>query len=212
MKIRAILPIAVAMSLTLVSLAPSAAKLEYGGDYTFAPNHADTLSLDKHAHAMSHATPAGTAAAAPQIADESTMLIAGVRTRQMLTAEARGQDNHSALLIADNSNNRAADSAFVLTAEIDNIDFIDSDDFTGFHVLGTIDADQFKRAWLMIGAGREPTTWTYVGQKQKYPIRNGVLSKIKLSEFEGSDIWQVVVKVEHRNGVVRSDTYLMKIQ
>ena len=67
---------------------------------------------------------------------------------------------------------------------------------------GNADADKFKRAWLQIGQGAEPTAWKYVGLKMKRPVKNALLSKIPLSEFEGGGVWTIRLNVEHVDGTV----------
>jgi len=78
-------------------------------------------------------------------------------------------------------------------------------------VNGTIDASHFKRAWLQIGPGENPGEWRYVGPKRKFPIKNGVLATIPISNFSGSDLWQVVVNVEHQNGIVKRAAFPVTI-
>ena len=83
-----------------------------------------------------------------------------------------------------------------LGAEITGVDPVQSDAGTVLHVLGTIDADGFKRAWMQIGAGENPGNWKFVGQKRKYAIQDGVLGVVPLAEFSGADVWQVVINVD----------------
>ena len=106
----------------------------------------------------------------------------------------------------------SANAADFVTAEITGLEPVQTEAGTVLNVKGTIDAGQFKRAWLQIGAGEKPDTWKYVGQKRKYAIHDGVLSVIPLGEFTDSGIWQVVVHVEHRNGTRKSATYPIRIK
>ncbi len=106
----------------------------------------------------------------------------------------------------------SANSADYVTAEITGLEPVQTEAGTVLNVRGTIDASEFKRAWLQIGEGEKPDKWKYVGQKRKYAIHDGVLSVIPLGEFTDSGVWQVVVHVEHRNGTRKSATYPIRIK
>ena len=104
-----------------------------------------------------------------------------------------------------------AQSGPFLTAEITGVEPVETDEGLVLHIKGTVDSDAFKRAWLKIGAGREPDNWQFVGQKRKYPIREGVLGVVPLTAFSGSDIWQVVVSVEHKDGSRKEARYPVRL-
>ena len=65
---------------------------------------------------------------------------------------------------------------------------------------------------MQIGAGENPAVWKSVGQKRKLAIENGTISTIDLSEFAGSELWQVLVNVEHRNGVIKKVVRPLRIK
>ncbi len=98
-----------------------------------------------------------------------------------------------------------------ITAEITGVELVSADDRDYLHILGTIGAPWFKRAWMQIGQGSTPSTWRFVGQKRKYPIEDGVLGKIPLSEFSGGDLWQVVINVEDTNGLTKQARFPVRI-
>ena len=100
---------------------------------------------------------------------------------------------------------------FYMTADITGVELIDIDGRENIRVVGTIDAAAFKRAWMQIGPGENPGGWKYVGQKRKYPIHDGTLGTIPLTEFFGSELWQVVINVEHVNGIVKRDAFPVNI-
>ena len=104
-----------------------------------------------------------------------------------------------------------AQSGYFLVAEITGVEPVETDAGVVLHIKGTIDSDAFKRAWLKIGAGTEPETWRYVGQKRKYPIKDGVLGEVPLTEFSGSDVWQVVISVEHKDGSRKTARYPVRL-
>ena len=98
-----------------------------------------------------------------------------------------------------------------ITARITGVELVSADDRDYLHILGTIDAPGFKRAWMQIGQGSTPTTWRFVGQKRKYPIEDGVLGKIPLSEFSGGDLWLVVINVEDTSGLTKQARFPVRI-
>lgn len=104
-----------------------------------------------------------------------------------------------------------AETDYHIDVTIDRVTFVDDDSGGRLDVLGTIDADRFKRAWVQIGAGETPKRWTYAGQKRKRPIHDDVLAKIPLSSLSSNDLWQVVVYVEHSNGEVRSASKAVRL-
>jgi hypothetical protein len=97
----------------------------------------------------------------------------------------------------------SVDPDFSVSAEIVSVSLEPADAPTFVRVTGTVDATQFKRAWMQIGPGENPGGWRYVGQKRKLPIVNGTLGIIPIRNFNSSGLWQVVVNVEHRNGVIK---------
>ena len=157
----------------------------------------------------------GTSFSAPIVAGTASLLLQKdptltadqLRERLLMTAEDvddPGVDRYSGYGMLDARAALSVDAEFSIDIEIGEIEFIDNESGGELQILGTADADQFKRAWLQIGAGENPSRWIYAGQKRKLPIRDGVLARIPLSQLSDGDVWQVVVHVEHRNGVVRS--------
>ena len=127
-------------------------------------------------------------------------------------ASTSGRGHSSGSKLAFTQAALSADAADFVVAEITGLEPVQTEAGTVLNVRGTIDASQFKRAWLQIGAGEHPDTWKYVGQKRKYAIHDGVLSVIPLGEFTDSGLWQVVVHVENRNGTTKSATYPIRIK
>ncbi len=104
------------------------------------------------------------------------------------------------------------DPDFSVTAEITSVEKYPAEGPQFARVKGTIDASTFKRAWVQIGPGENPGGWRYVGQKHKFPVKNGTLATIPLARFDGYDEWTIVVNVEHKNGVVKRASYPFKLR
>ncbi len=102
----------------------------------------------------------------------------------------------------------SVDPEFFVTAAIDRVRFVTLESGASrVRIIGTVDAEVFKRGWLQIGTGENPREWKSVGRKLKFPIRNGLIGSIARREFSGSELWQVVVNVEHKNGTVKRAVY-----
>ena len=160
-----------------------------------------------HASGTSFSAPIVTATASLMLMQEPGLTHNALRQRLLDTAEDvdyPGIDKYSGYGMLDARAALSVDADFSIDVKIDEISFIENESGGELQVLGTADADSFKRAWLQVGAGDEPARWVFAGQKRKLPIRGGVLGTIPLSQLGDADVWQVVVHVEHRNGVVRS--------
>ncbi len=167
-----------------------------------------------HVSGTSFATPMVAATASLVMAKDPSLTASDVERRLLATAEdieLPGVDKYSGHGMIDARAALGVDPDFFVTAEISGVDFVQSESSSALHVNGTIDANGFKRAWMQIGPGENPGAWKYVGQKRKYPIRNGTLGVIPISAFKGADVWQVVINVEHSNGVRKSARYPVKI-
>ena len=126
--------------------------------------------------------------------------------------EFPGKDKYAGHGMVDAKAALSVDPDFFIKAEISGLEFLQTEEADQIRVVGSIDAQAFKRAWLEIGAGENPRRFKAVGQKRKRAIENGTLSTIDLDEFNGSDLWQVVVNVEHRNGVIKRVVRPLRIQ
>lgn len=101
---------------------------------------------------------------------------------------------------------------FFVTARIRDVAVASRDGGQVVRVLGTADADGFRRAWLELGAGREPTAWKRVGAELEAPVRDGVLGEIPAREFAGSPVWQLRLVTEHRDGSRREARFLLDLE
>ena len=126
--------------------------------------------------------------------------------------ERPGRDPHTGYGMVDARAALSVESDFSVTAEITALELFPADGPQYVSVRGTIDASDFKRAWMQIGPGENPGGWRFVGQKRKFPIVNGEIGTIPLRSFSSSGLWQVVVNVEHKNGVVKRAAFPLEVK
>jgi len=175
-------------------------------EYAIGDNYVGEDRRYIRASGTSFSTPIVTAVASLVMASRPELSAAEVRQVLLNTADdvdLPGKDRYAGFGLVNARTALGAEPDFFVRAELSGAEFVETEGRSVLEIHGTIDATRFKRAWMQIGPGEEPATWKYVGQKRKYPIRDGLVGWIPLSEFAGADLWQVVVNVEDENGVVR---------
>lgn len=188
-----------------------------GGDEAYAVGD-NVVGDDRRyirASGTSFSTPIVSATASLLMAKRPELSADEVRDLLLATADdvdRPGRDPYAGHGMVNARTALAADPGFAVTAELSSAEPVTIDGVLEVHVRGTIDAPQFKRAWVQIGEGEDPRRWKAVGQKRKYAIHDGVIARISLAEFQGGDLWQVVVSVEDKNGVVKRDRLPLRIR
>ena len=164
----------------------------------------------------------GTSFSTPIVAGVASLVLAknpqltGAEVEQILLRTASdvdfpGKDRYTGHGMVDARAALGVDPGFHVTAEISNVALVPADAPQFASVRGTIDASRFKRAWVQIGPGENPGGWRFVGQKRKFPIRNGEIATIPINQFVGADLWQVVVNVEDANGVLKRAVFPIEV-
>lgn len=167
------------------------------------------------ASGTSFSTPIVTGVASLLLARDPQMPTSDVERLLKLTAadvDAAGNDPYTGFGMVDARAALGVDADFFIRADITGLQAMPAEAPQLIQVVGTVDASEFKRAWLQIGPGENPSAWRYVGAKLKFPIIDGALASIPLSQFAGNDLWQVMVNVEHKNGVTRRDLFPIRIK
>lgn len=190
-------------------------------DVNFRPQIDDSYELGANnvGDDMRYTHVSGTSFSAPIVTGTAALLLgknpslAAEQVKYLLLAtaddiEQPGRDKYAGYGLLNARSVLTTTTDFFLTAEITGTEVTEK----MLNVKGTINADHFKRAWMQIGAGETPGQWRYVGAKRKYPIQNGVLGSIPLQEFEGSELWQIVVSVEHKNGLIKRVRYPIRMK
>ncbi|RZV36083.1 MAG: hypothetical protein EX272_09400, partial [Chromatiales bacterium] len=175
-------------------------------EYTVGENYVGEDKRYLRASGTSFSAPIVTGVASLMLSKNPDLTADQVEQILLQTAkdvEKPGRDPYTGHGMVDARAALNADADFSVTAEITGLELFPSDAPQYVRVRGTIDASDFKRAWMQIGPGENPGGWRFVGQKRKYPIVNGEIGTIPLRSFNSSGLWQVVVNVEHKNGVVK---------
>jgi subtilisin family serine protease len=164
----------------------------------------------------------GTSFSAPIVSGIASLLLSrntnmqGIDAGRILEQTAEdvdfpGKDKYTGHGMVDARAALGVDPGFHVTAEISNVVLVPADAPQFASVRGTIDASRFKRAWVQVGPGENPGGWRYVGQKRKFPIKNGEIATIPINQFVGADLWQVVVNVEDANGVLKRAVFPIEV-
>ncbi len=185
-----------------------------GGDYVVGTNYVGEDKRYLHVSGTSFSAPIVAATASLLLAKNPELTAAQVEHILVQTAkdvDFPGKDQYAGHGMLDAQMALSVEPDFFVQAEITAVQFVTSESGTVANVIGTIDASSFKRAWMQMGAGENPGAWKFVGQKRKYPIHEGRLGTISVSEFRGNELWQVVINVEDRNGVVKRTAFPVSV-
>jgi hypothetical protein len=190
--------------------------VDHGEDeYVLGTNYVGDDKRYLHVSGTSFSTPIVAGIASLLLSKNPELTAAEIERILLQTAtdvDLPGNDKYTGHGMVNAQAALSVDADFSITAEITSLEPVPQEAPQFIRVKGTIDASAFKRAWMQIGPGENPGGWRYVGQKRKYPIVDGTLGTIPINQFTGSELWQVVINVEHRNGVVKSAAFPIKIK
>ncbi len=168
-------------------------------------NGANYVGKDKRYYRAS-----GTSFAAPIVTGVASLVLSkhpelsGAEVAQILKQTADdvdipGIDQYSGYGIVNAGKALEAKAGFFVTAHIAGVQVAKGKKGPVVQVLGTANADQFKKATISIGAGENPANWKTI-DKVKKPVKDGLLGVIKANELRKSKIWIIRLTVEHKNG------------
>ena len=164
----------------------------------------------------------GTSFAAPLVSGAASLLwsnnptLANADVQRMLLHSARdletpGPDILTGYGLLDVSAALQAEPEFFIDARIANVQVVQRDGKPSLQLLGTADADKFKRASVKYGAGEAPASWREAG-KIKGAVRDGVLAEIGADKLSADARWTVQLEVEHKNGDTRLAQFDLKVR
>ncbi len=167
---------------------------------------------------------AGSSFSAPFVAGVASLLLSvnpqlkAEELKRMLLYSARdidvpGKDQYTGYGLLDAQAALQADPAFYIDAEIDSVQAVRTPKGIHLQVQGKAVANEFRKAWIELGAGESPTQWKAVsGAVLKQPVENGVLMNIPLDAVRGASQWTIRLITEHRNGRHQENRYNLKLQ
>ena len=168
-------------------------------------NGANYVGKDKRYYRAS-----GTSFAAPIVAGVASLMmskdptLSGEEVAQIIRQTADdvdvpGVDQYSGHGIVNANKALEADAGFFINANISGVQVAQGSSGPIVQVMGTAEADQFKKASIAIGAGDEPDSWKQVA-KVKQVVKDGMLGEIDANELRSSKVWIIRLTVEHKNG------------
>ena len=168
-------------------------------------NGANYVGKDKRYYRAS-----GTSFAAPIVAGVASLVmskhpgLSGEEVAQILKQTADdvdtpGVDQYSGHGIVNANKALEAEAGLFITANISGVQVAQGKKGPIVQVVGTAEADQFKKATIAIGAGEDPAKWKNVA-KVKSAVKAGMLGEIDANELRSSTVWIIRLTVEHKNG------------
>ena len=103
-----------------------------------------------------------------------------------------------------------ADPQYFIKSRIEGVELAVENGKQLVRVLGQADADHFRRAELMVGAGAEPKKWSRPSEASRQADR-GLLGQIPAGVFAGAKQWTIRLLVTHKNGSRREFRFLLNL-
>jgi len=165
----------------------------------------------------------GTSFAAPLVTGVASLLrakdpsLSAADVKRILTHSAQdidipGVEQYTGFGLLDARAALAADRNFFINARFSGARVVQGAGGQMLQIMGNASADRFDEAWIEIGRGPEPDTWTRTGADISRPVIDGVLGEISASKFEGSPIWILRLITKHKNGDRREARFELKLQ
>jgi subtilisin family serine protease len=124
--------------------------------------------------------------------------------------ETPGYDNLSGWGLVDARAALRADPATDLEAYIDSVGLVQVSGGYAVQVKGTATADKFKTAYIELGSGKTPASWTRIGDALGTAVVDGVVGSIPQSKL-GKGVWTIRLVVVHQDGHEREARYDLTI-
>jgi subtilisin family serine protease len=163
----------------------------------------------------------GTSFSAPIVTGVASLILSrrpdlsGQQVARMLKQSATdtdvpGVDQYSGYGIVNAVGAMKASPQFFIHSAISGFKVVNGEGGLALQVLGTADADRFRKATVSIGAGDNPASWTDV-LDIKQNVRQGLLGNIPASHFAGAKTWTIRLTTEHQSGTKREIRFLLNL-
>lgn len=126
-------------------------------------------------------------------------------------ADVPGKDQFTGYGIVNAAAALSLDRNYYIDSLISGATVVQQDGAVLLSVSGTADANDFERAWIEIGAGKEPTEWKRVATEITAAVIDGELGNIPAAEFAGSSDWVLRLITEHGDGSHREAWFLLSL-
>ncbi len=126
-------------------------------------------------------------------------------------ADVPGKDQFTGYGIVNAAAALSLDRNYYIDSLISGATVVQQDGAVLLSVSGTADANDFERAWIEIGAGKEPTAWKRVATEIGAAVIDGELGNIPAAEFAGSADWVLRLITEHSDGTHREAWFLLSL-
>lgn len=169
-------------------------------------NGANYVGDDKRYYRVS-----GTSFAAPIVTGIASLVVSGnaditldelrrVLVHSATDTDIPGKDQFSGYGIVNAKAALNADPAFFIDALITGASVVTADGKAALQVTGSADALHFRRAWLEIGAGKQPNNWKRVIADIGSAVRDDVIGTIDATQFGGNTLWMIKLVTEDHSG------------
>jgi subtilisin family serine protease len=164
----------------------------------------------------------GTSFSAPMVSGLASLLIAkdpSLTNRQVMNiikSTARdvgtpGVDQFTGYGLIDARAALKAPKDYFLFAGITRVEVVQKGGQPAVRVHGIADANSLKSAFIEVGQGDNPSSWTRIGAVQKSASADAVLGDIPGDALKGAKQWQLRVVVEHMDGTMREARFKLSL-
>lgn len=165
----------------------------------------------------------GTSFSAPIVSGIASLLFArnpsltAADVKRILLNSARdietpGRDNLSGWGLVDASAALKADKDYFIDAAITGVNVVPgADGQPEVQVLGTANANRIDRYEVELGAGEEPASFRKGSKPLKEPVTDGLVGVIPATEFGGSTVWILKLRVFHADGSSREARFKLEL-
>jgi subtilisin family serine protease len=125
--------------------------------------------------------------------------------------ETTGVDNYTGYGMLDAAAALRADPEFYVDARIDGVGVVATSQGQALRVSGTIGANDFEEAAVLLGKGETPEKWLRVKKRLNEPVSDGPLIDLPASVFRGAKQWTIRIITKHRNGATRESRFTVSL-
>ncbi len=165
----------------------------------------------------------GTSFSAPFVTGTASLILSknpeytSQQIKRMILHSARdvevpGKDQFTGYGLLDTKKALQADPEYYVESVLKGVKAVRKDGKVVLRVLGTSDANEFKKARIEIGKGEKPDRWKKIPGKIKNPVKEGSLMDIPARHFRGASQWTIKLITIHDKGTKREARYNLTLK